>query len=32
MPIALPMVPDWTGRVLIDATNRFENMEPLVGE
>ncbi|WP_315792352.1 NAD(P)-binding domain-containing protein [Paenibacillus sp. BIC5C1] len=32
MPIALSMVPDWTGRVLIDATNRFENMEPLVGE
>lgn len=32
MPTALSMVPDWTGRVLIDATNRFENMEPLVGE
>ncbi|SEN71476.1 NADPH-dependent F420 reductase [Paenibacillus sp. OK076] len=32
MPIALSMVPDWTGRVLIDATNRFENMEPFVGE
>lgn len=32
MPTALSMVPDWTGRVLIDATNRFENMKPLVGE
>lgn len=32
MPAALSMVPDWTGRVLIDATNRFENTEPLLGE
>ncbi|WP_219837265.1 NADPH-dependent F420 reductase [Paenibacillus sp. R14(2021)] len=29
VPAALSMVPDWTGRVLIDATNRFDNMDSL---
>ncbi|MDU0200848.1 NADPH-dependent F420 reductase [Paenibacillus sp. MAH-36] len=29
VPAALSMVPDWTGRVIIDATNRFDNMDSL---
>ncbi|RIX52195.1 hypothetical protein D3P08_14600 [Paenibacillus nanensis] len=32
IPAALSMVPDWTGRVLIDTNNRFENTEPLLVE
>lgn len=26
---ALAAVPDWTGRILIDATNRFESLDPV---
>ena len=29
VPSALAAVPDWTGRVLNNATNRFKSMNPL---